>query len=271
MKFTDWDYSKRAEHDYYAEIMRVLEKTATASLVDRETFLGLWARQAAERMILGRAVQTAKTWRAAARESMQGRMVYEALERELAGPVGDRVRQLIRENSELIRSLPSKIALEASEQAARRAQQGQRATPSPTSLQHVARWHARMIARTETSKAQSALTEARSEELGLDWYVWQTSRDERVRMSHRKMQGVLVKWDDLPSPERLAGERKPPAPYNSGNIWNCRCYSEPLLRTEQISWPHKVYANGAIRSLTLALFRRMNHLPERETRMGLAA
>ncbi len=272
MKYSDWDYSHRAERDYYTSIMRVLEKTATLPLIDRETFLALWARQIAERMILGRAVATARTWRQAARESMRGQMVYGLLQRELAGPVGRRVRELIEQNAALIKTLPQETALQASKEMARAAQGGKRYTASEESsvFRHIARWQARRIARTETAKAQSALTQARAEELDLDWYVWRTSQDRRVRLSHRKMEDVLFRWDAPPSPEALAGEKNY-GRYNAGGTFNCRCYAEPLLRLTDVAWPHRVYANGGIRSVTLADFRRMNHLPERETRIGIAA
>ncbi len=273
MKPSDWDYSRRAEQDYYSAIMRVLERTQTIPLIDRETFLELWSRQIAERMILGRVVQTARTWRQAARESMQGRMVYEALQRELQGPVGYRVRELIEQNAKLIRTLPSEGALQASQEIARAAQEGKRYSASEENsvFQHIARWQARRIARTETSKAQSALTEARSEELNLPWYIWRTSKDERVRPSHRKMEGVLIRFADPPSPEALIGIRSTLGHYNVGQAPNDRCYGEPLLRLTQVEWPHKVYYDGAVRMTTLARFRMLNHLPAHTEAIGIAA
>lgn len=58
----------------------------------------------------------------------------------------------------------------------------------------------------------------------------------RVRKSHRIMEGVLVNWNMPPSPERLAGE-KDVGNYHAGNIWNCRCYPEPLISVDDIRWP----------------------------------
>jgi len=255
-KLMNWQQSKRAAEEYAKLLFEIAQRSFRVPLVDRERFLDLWSWQAAERMVLQRLHDTARTWRQASREVMRGRDIYRMLQAELQGPVGDRVRELVEQNALLIKTLPENVALMASKEQQRRAVEGQRPADEPSLLKHIARWQARRIARTETAKAQSALTQARSEELDLNWYVWRTSQ-ERVRLSHRKMQGVLVSWNDPPSPERLLGEKNPPAPYNSGNIWNCRCYSEPLLRLEQVEWPHKVFRSGAIRMMTLAAFRRI--------------
>jgi hypothetical protein len=71
------------------------------------------------------------------------------------------------------------------------------------------------------------------------------------------MDGVLVNWSDPPSPETLAGE-KSEGTYEAGEIYNCRCYPEPLVSTKQISWPHKAYFGGRIQRVTLGQFRAMN-------------
>ena len=34
-----------------------------------------------------------------------------------------------------------------------------------------------------------------------------------------------------------------------GNIWNCRCYPEPLLEVDDVKWPHKVYIDGQIKMM----------------------
>ena len=266
----NWEQPKRAEADYARLLFEITKKAFRIPLALRAEFLDLWSHQAAERMVLQRLHETARTWRAASREVMRGQYIYELLQRELDGPIGVRVNELIAENAKLIRSLPEKVALQAAQEQARRAQEGMRPEVDKNLLGHIAHWHSRLIARTETAKAQSALTQARSEELDLPWYVWQTSRDARVRHSHRKMQGVLVRWSDPPSPELLVGE-KSEGHYNAGNIYNCRCYNEPLLRLNQIAWPAPVYMDGRLRRVTLAQFRNMNHYPEREQRIGIAA
>jgi SPP1 gp7 family putative phage head morphogenesis protein len=261
-----WRTAKQVEQNYFREIyealLRFLSPEAqpenVARPVGREEFLEGYAQQAATRMVLGVRRQQERTWRVAAQKAMRGQEFYRALQQELTGPVGARMSQLIQYNSRLISSLPPRIRGLAAREAARRTGEGERATPTADLLRYVVRSRAALIARTETSKATTALTQARSEDLGVQWYVWETSRDQRVRLSHRKMQGVLVSWADPPSPEQLFHE-KFAGYYAAGNVFSCRCYPAPLLRWEQVAWPHKVYLQGRVQYMTLAGFKRINN------------
>ena len=270
MKRDSWRPSDTVERQYLSDLLNLLRrffgKGEEARVIGEPEWLEAYAWQAAKRMINGLLHGSARTWREAARESMKGRVIYAALHKELEGPTGSRVRQLIHENATLIRTLPLEVARKTNAMIAEHAFAGERFESFEKLIGHESRVHARLIARTETSKASTALTQARSEDLGLKWFVWQTSEDQRVRLSHRKMQGVLASWNDLPSPERLIGQKNAPAPYAPGNIYNCRCYPEVLVDLDQISWPHRCYRNGAIQYITRAAFKRLN-----ETRLPLAA
>ncbi len=57
---------------------------------------------------------------------------------------------------------------------------------------------AQFIARDQISKINGQLTESRQTDLGLDEYIWRTSRDERVRESHRDLEGTIQKWGEPP-------------------------------------------------------------------------
>lgn len=70
------------------------------------------------------------------------------------------------------------------------------------------------------------------------------------------MEGVIVNWNDPPSPEELAGEESV-GHYHAGNIWNCRCYSEVLLDVDDVKWPHKVYSNGQIKNMSKKEFEKI--------------
>lgn len=266
MNRDDWRVKKRYEREFLGDLKAILQRYFRGEgeqvrLLSTPDWLDLYAQQAARRMITGLYVANARTWQAASLESMRGRLIYAALQEELAGPVGERVRQLVAENAKLIRSMPLRIAQQVTEMAARRQQSGERAVSAEQFIPRVAAWHARLIARTETSKASTALTQARAENLGFKWFVWRTSLDERVRKSHRLMEDVLVQWTDLPSPEELAGERSY-GRYAAGNVFNCRCYCEMVLRLSLLRWPHKIYMNGRIQQTTLAAFRRIANLDQ---------
>ena len=162
--------------------------------------------------------------------STRGREIYRALQQDIAGTVEQRRVELIQENAQLIRSLPTRLREDTARFIAAMQMKGERPLTIAKRLQEqlpeVARSRLHLIARTETSKAATALTQARSEDLGLAYYIWKTARDGyRVRPSHRFMEGVIVPWDDTPAPEALAGSE------SSGLIARCaRRYSNSRAR-----------------------------------------
>lgn len=202
------------------------------------------------RMVTPLAIHNERTWREAARKATKGRLLYGALTTELSEGFQNIINNQIYENISLIRTLPSDVSEKVVKDIYENALKGKRAK----SIEQViigqtskhAKASARLIARTEVSKTSTALTRARSEQLDLHWYVWRTALDgDRVRKSHRNMEGVLVNWNEPPSPESLVGEKNI-GYYHAGNIWNCRCYASPILGPEDVPDRPKVYHNGLI-------------------------
>jgi len=219
------------------------------------------ASRAAERMVTQVLVTSQKTWRQAAAKSSSGSLIRKSLSQELQGPVGSRYRQLVSESARLISSLPGDAAKLVAVRAARRGlEHGERALSDWSLLGRIARARARLISRTQVSVATSALTQSRCDLLGLDWYVWETSRDERVRRSHRLMQGVICRWSHPPAPEALAHEKSRLGHYQAGNCPNDRCFPAPLLHLQDVQWPRKVCPDGdRILTMGLAEFRNRFH------------
>lgn len=114
---------------------------------------------------------------------------------------------LINQNANYISSLPLDIAKYVDRRIAKGTLEGKRAVDIRDEIlryyPHISKTRAQLIARTETSKAQTALTRVRAQSIGLNWYVWRTSEDSRVRKSHSHMEGVLINFNYPPSPERL--------------------------------------------------------------------
>ncbi len=215
----------------------------------------------AGRMVRWVEIDNARTWREAAARSQKSRMLYRLLQREMAGPVGQRVRELVAENARLIRSIPLDAAQTTAHEIMRLQQMGARPKTIERALrvkfpQHTAA-KIRLIARTETMKASAALTETRATHLGIRWYMWRTSEDQRVRKSHAHMDGVLIPYSQPPAPEKLVGIKSTLGAYHAGEAPNDRCVQLPLLDPDDVSWPHKVYWNGRISIMTRAQFVRL--------------
>jgi len=202
-------------------------------------------------------------WRRQAQEAnrRRSRAIFEALQNELSNtPMGGQIQDIVINNSNLIKTIPNRLdAQMASIMAKESAYAGMRADQLAQNLlgqfDNLLEYQARCIARTETAKAQAALTQTRAQNLGINWYVWRTAQDGmRVRYSHRHMEGVLIAWGNPPNPESLKGQENSHGPYHAGNIWNCRCYTEPLIDIDWIEWPHKVYIGGTIQMMSREQF-----------------
>lgn len=263
-----WRRSKRIESEYLKSLLKlcdIFKRIASSSGGDQEKYVRRmrnfqnsvqyekYITSAVKRMVTPLDVANQSTWRKAAKKASKGKFLYGVLVDELQQG-GFRIMQnQIIENVSLIRTLPEDTASKVVQDIAENALKGKRAKSIESIIREQTDKHsrasARLIARTEVSKTTTALTKARCEQLDLRWYVWRTALDgNRVRKSHQIMEGVIVNWNNPPSPEQLAGEQSV-GTYHAGNIWNCRCYPEPLLEVDDVKWPHKVYMNGQIKMM----------------------
>lgn len=84
--------------------------------------------------------------------------------------------------------------------------------------------YATLLARDQTLSFNGQITKQRQEEIGVKRYVWVTSRDERVRPSHRDLNGKEMSWSDPPVVDEKTGRRAHP-----GQDYQCRCTASPVL------------------------------------------
>lgn len=197
---------------------------------------------------------SATSWREAVSMSHNGRALAKLIRKEMSGPVGTMVAQLISENAAFIKTLPEEWAKYASQYAARMSLKGMRPEEVEAELRKVIPEHMqrnlKCIARTECAKANAAVVEARAAACGIKAYFWRCVKDERSRDSHIGMDGVLVFYDDPPNPEALFGTQKPYGNYHAGNTFNCRCYQEPVVDIEFLPDIIKVHDHGKIVTMT---------------------
>ena len=99
----------------------------------------------------------------------------------------------------------------------------------------ITRRHAKLIARDQTSKLNGSLTKLRQQELGITQYRWQTSGDERVRQTHKVLDGKICRWDD-PTVflNESTGKWEKRSSIGGTNVHtsvdvNCRCVPIPII------------------------------------------
>lgn len=231
-----FEKTQRAEADYgrqlrgiAREISRIIsgyDATTSAGRAKLTEALGRyaellepWAKVKAGLMLARVNHEDAVSWRKATSEISAG------LTAEVArAPTGYAMRRMLGENVDLIKSLPIDAAKRVHHFAQEALTTGTRSKEFVEEIMKsgkVARSRATMIARTETARAASTLTQARARYIGSDGYIWRTSRDGDVRPSHKKMEGKFVSWDAPPTLDGLTG--------HAGCLPNCRCYPEPLI------------------------------------------
>lgn len=230
-------------------------QSAIEEVADSRIFQG-FARKEALKMVQSLATENAKTWKEAAKQAGRPAKIYAMLRDELMLNRGKFI-ELANNNADLIKNMPlsvkKTITREAGAYAVRGLRSGDLVAKIQARVPEITKARAQLIARTEIAKTNSAITRIRSEEAGVGWYIWRTSEDSRVRDAHDEMEGVLCRFDNPPAPELLVGE-KSQGHYNPGDIWNCRCYAEPVVSLDLITFPAKVYYNGRIERLSKKRF-----------------
>ncbi len=244
------------------KFQQVLRKAANSPLFKKK------AEKIAKEIATMALEQDARNWRDAARKSSRGKEIKDNIEKGISGNVEKRMQELFEYNATLIKTLPLNISKDVIEHVNTNVWKGKRADVLAEEIKRYFPAHtsanAKLIARTEVAKFESALTQARAEDIGIQWYEWRTSEDIAVRSSHRLMDKVLVPFRYPPTPERLDVKKrykKYPPPYHAGNIYNCRCYMAPLTDFNDVGWPHKVYnwKTKKIELMGLNKFKELNN------------
>lgn len=137
------------------------------------------------------------------------------------------MRTRLATNVELISSIPEKLIGQLETTVGPRVFSGVRVEETMKAIQErfdVSESRAQLIARDQTNKFNAQLTQERHEDLGIDSYVWSTSRDERVREDHAALDGETFSYDDPPVVDSKSG-----ATANPGEDYQCRCAALPRV------------------------------------------
>lgn len=192
------------------------------------------------------------TWKEAARKASNNPKMYELLMKEFERnkEVKEEYDRLLEQNSRLIKTLPEEIAKKVVEHVSAESFASKRPEVIAKEIRQFFPEHTKakekLISRTEAAKAKAALTEARSKSVGAFWYVWHSTGDQRTRSAHAFMNNVICNYRHQPSPEALAKkhglyEGKTYGKYGPGGIFNCRCFAQPIIDIDLVSFPCKLY------------------------------
>ena len=179
-----------------------------------------WARAVASRMHHEIDVRDVQQW-----EEYAGRFGVELRRQMIETPVGGQIHDLMDEQVGLIKSLPLEAAQRVHKMAIEGHGNGQRPGAIMDAIMEtgeVTKSRARLIARTEVARTASVFNQVRAQNLGCTHFVWRTVGDASVRPTHRALAGKVFAYSD--PPECDPGHHALP-----GQIWNCRCWAEPIL------------------------------------------
>jgi len=189
-----------------------------------------WARRTAADMLHGAAMADKRRWQAMS-ESMSGSMRAMLKKVGNASPTGAEYNRLLDDQVHLIKSMHTDQAERVHEIVREAHLTSIRANDTARIVRELwlktgtqaGKAKAQLIARTESSRAASSLTQVRAESIGSKGYIWRTIKDTDVRKSHRDLDGEYIPWDSPPTTDNLTG--------HAGCVPNCRCYPEPVLPT----------------------------------------
>lgn len=106
---------------------------------------------------------------------------------------------------------------------------------------------AKLIVRTESAKINSAFTEVRAKALNIKGYIWSSSKDQRVRSTHSRMDGVLVFWNDPPTFRSISKKGKVSEMIGgAGETPNCRCVMLPVFELDDITFPIEIAEHAVL-------------------------
>ena len=131
---------------------------------------------------------------------------------------------ITRENVNLISSIPDEYFKKIETIVFNGTTRGNKASSMIKQIQetyYVTNNRAKLIARDQTSKLNAALTQQRSENLGVTEYIWRTSGDDRTRETHKRNNGKVFKWSN---PPKETG--------HPGQDIQCRCVAQPIISVQ---------------------------------------
>lgn len=139
------------------------------------------------------------------------------------------VKSYINQNVALIKTIPQRYFNLVEETIYKGLEEGLHVKELGNKIQEVGgvtERRGKFIARDQLGSVYGKLTRQRQESIGLKRFKWVTSKDERVRDSHKALDGRIFEWDkgaEGPDVDPTVRGKRP------GEDFNCRCTAAPVL------------------------------------------
>jgi SPP1 gp7 family putative phage head morphogenesis protein len=147
------------------------------------------------------------------------------------------IQTWVEENVGLIKSMPQETLTEMQNIVSQGFKTGKSMTSIVEDIRNtygIKKSSARLLARDQLGKLNSQLTRQQQTDAGVSEYVWSTSKDSRVRDSHRSLDGKTFKWSDPPV---VTPPGKPVRRCHPGEDYQCRCVALPVFDISTIDIP----------------------------------
>ncbi len=212
-----------------ARLSRAIQKLANMSILDMARRLSFGMVKRANEQNKS---QTQKAYKAAFGIDLAGMLGD--------GAVKERLENAVKENVDLIQSIQTDFINDIGEKVFSNLTNGGRYENLVSLIRErgqVTQNRAKFIARDQTAKLNSALTETRQKALGLDLYEWGGAGDERERATHVVLNGKTCKYSDPTVYSDDGGKtwkkRSNIKGYEGapGTDYQCRCVALP-----KVSW-----------------------------------
>lgn len=145
----------------------------------------------------------------------------------------DQLEKWVSENVDLIKTIPKDTLDKMKDIIYDGYSHGRSTTRMVRDIQRaygVSKRKAQAIARDQTAKLNGEIQRFQQMDAGIESYTWCTCGDERVRESHRALNGKIFSWNEPPL--NSDGRRCHP-----GEDYNCRCIGRPVFKKIGMNLP----------------------------------
>jgi SPP1 gp7 family putative phage head morphogenesis protein len=159
---------------------------------------------------------------------------------ELSGKAREQMATTLSDNVELsVKGFTNEMVDEMREAVDKNAREGCRFDTLTDIIQMrygLSERRAKFLARQETGLFMAEFRRRMFEDVGLRHYIWDSSRDARVRPDHRRLDGKMFAYSDPPIIDLASGRRG-----NPGQDFNCRCVDRPVVEADFREYQKKLH------------------------------